>query len=58
MFNSRLPQAKSSEQQIRFGNMVIKSEKPSQSFSDAKKGLEKLERAAKDNVFKENESSE
>ncbi len=58
MLNSGLPSAKLSQQSVRFGNTVIKTEKPSQSFDDAKKGIDNLEKAAKERVFTSSEPSE
>lgn len=58
MSNSGLPQANYIQKTIKFGKIVIRSEKPNQSFSDAKKGLSSLEKAARHRVFVANEADE
>lgn len=58
MPKSGLPQASLPQKNIRFGNTIVKMEKPNQSYADAKKGLDNLEKAAKEKVFTINEPTE
>lgn len=55
MLSSGLPQASIKIKSVRIGGTVVKIENPTQSTSDAKKGLDILEEAAKKNIFIENE---
>lgn len=58
MLDSGLPPATSEQKNIKFGSIVIKTEKPTQSYADAEKALKSLEKAAQDKVFTENEPRE
>jgi len=58
MPDSGLPRASLSPRSVRIGNIEIKAEKPTQSFAEAKRGLDNLEVAAKGKVFAQNEPSE
>lgn len=58
MTKSGLPQASTFQKTIKFGGIIIKPEKPTQSLAQAKKGLDNLEIAAKQKVFIKNEPIE
>ncbi len=58
MDNNGLPPAYASTKDIKFGNLSIKTERPTQNFDEAKKGLDKLEKAAQEKVFVSNDQTE
>lgn len=58
MTTSGLPQASLNKKNFRLGNILINNEGPKQSVEEAKKGIDNLEKAAKEKIFIENESTD
>ncbi len=55
MTKSGLPIAKQINKSVKIGSVTLKTEVPSESYSDAKKVISSLEKAGRDNVFNQNE---
>ena len=53
MTNSGLPPANLQNKRIKFGEDFIKAQKPTQSFDEADRGIQNLEKAAREKVFTE-----
>lgn len=55
MLTSNLPQAVFKQEYVRLGSVVVKTQKPTQSYSDAQKGLDNLKKATENKVFMQND---
>jgi len=58
MTTTGLPHATFVKKSLKFGSFVVKNEKPTQTFKQAHRGIDNLEKAAKENVFVKHVSEE